>query len=594
MTTFRLIRSIAFSGWLATWLALTSGCLSTRVNWARPDVADPQPVTWTTRHSPFNAVEQRYHQAIQLEVQGCASCVDLFFEVAMATRQHDGPACASCRKRHVHKSALLKLVVAGQRFCRLDPRTGLLIRRDTNEHRIPITHHGFVWDNSHFQQLIPVGDYNTNAMRKLHRRSGVGVPLVVTGRTAEDDRFLPEHAEFAATLQLSVASCREPDRGGQPFIDNVRLELYDPFRIDYTIDSEHPEAIAKDLSAPLAYRLRNDSQSIVENFINPESATGESRLVTVEPYQPGKIPVVLIHGLLSNPYTWVEMINELRAHPGFVDHFQIWVFEYPTGQPFLLSAARLREQLASSRRTFDPEHGDPQLSNAVLVGHSMGGLLAKLQVTSSGDRLWRAVANRPFDQIVMIDDFFEQQLASSFFFEPSPGVSRVIFMATPHRGSAFATRAIGRLGSSLVREPDDRRMAHRQLIVSNPGVFSDEVSERIPTSIDLLEPESQLLQTIGQLPAACHVQMHSIIGNRCCTLLHGRSDGVVPVSSAKESRSITERMVKATHTGVKQHPESIHEVITILQLHLQQAAVMDQVSVDDPTVRIKADSIESI
>ncbi len=48
------------------------------------------------------------------------------------------------------------------------------------------------------------------------------------------------------------------------------------------------------------------------------------------------------------------MINELRAQPGFVDHFQIWVFESPTGQAFLSSAARLREQLATSRRVFDP------------------------------------------------------------------------------------------------------------------------------------------------------------------------------------------------------------------------------------------------
>ncbi len=135
----------------------------------------------------------------------------------------------------------------------------------------------------------------------------------------------------------------------------------------------------------------------------------------------------------------------------------------------------------------------------VLVGHSMGGLIAKLQITRSGDHLWRSIANRPFDQVVM-DDERRIELATAFFFEPSECVSSVIFMATPHRGSNYARRLIGRVGSSLVRTTEAQRQEHDKLVRCNPGVFKQEVRKRIPTSIDLLDPDSSLLKAINELP----------------------------------------------------------------------------------------------
>lgn len=571
MAAFRLFHPIAVAGLLVAGLVCTSGCLSTRVNWADPHFAGTQPQAWTTRHCSFNRIEARYTQALQLEERCNESCVDLFFEVAMATRHHDGPACDTCRRRRLHKSALIRLVVAGQRFCRLDPRNGLLIRREGHEQTIPITHEGFVWGTDRFEELVPVGNYDTNGIRNLYRRRGVGIPLVVASRAPLGEPFLVDQAVFPATLQMYVGPEAEDDGCiSHPLDREIRLELYDPLRKDCTIATEKPEKISKDLSAALAYRLRNDSQNILEDFVRSGSARGEGRLRALEPYQPGKVPVVLIHGLLSSPFTWVEMVNELQNHPGFLDDFQIWAFEYPTGQPFLDSAAGLRRQLRASRQLFDPDGKDPILAETVLIGHSMGGLLAKLQVTKSGDDLWRSVARIPIEQVVVSEEI-RQRAIESFYFEPSPSVSRVIFMATPHRGSAFARSCIGRLGSSLVSESETRKREHAQLIRDNPGVFRPELEERIPTSIDLLEPNSLLLKAISRVPASSRVRMHSVIGSRCCTLLEGRSDGVVPVSSAKESRAITERIVKATHTQVNKHPDAIREVIAILNLHLKES-----------------------
>jgi len=202
----------------------------------------------------------------------------------------------------------------------------------------------------------------------------------------------------------------------------------------------------------------------------------------------------------------------------------------------------------------------------------MGGLVSTAQITSSGDYLWNSISKRRFDD-TRIPSGYRQRLSESFFFEPSPAVSRVVYIGTPHRGSAFAQRLVGRVGSLLVKEPSELTEAHRQLIDNNPDVFTSEFSRRIPTSIDLLEPNSQLLFALRTLPKDCRVQYHSIIGDSCWTPSSGDTDGVVPVSSAQLSGATSEKLVDEKHSKLPQHPEVIAELLAILQQHLQADAI---------------------
>ncbi len=172
----------------------------------------------------------------------------------------------------------------------------------------------------------------------------------------------------------------------------------------------------------------------------------------------------------------------------------------------------------------------------------------------------------------MMDDPARRELSESFFFQPSDLVSRVVFIATPHRGSMYARRLIGKIGASLVQVSEEDRQAHERLMHCNPGVFSKEVSRRIPTSIDLLHPDSDLLMAIEALPVSRRVCLHSIIGDHRGTLFHGRTDGVVPVNSAREHRAVTELVVDSKHTGVNEHPESIEEVLAILYEQRRQVS----------------------
>jgi hypothetical protein len=202
----------------------------------------------------------------------------------------------------------------------------------------------------------------------------------------------------------------------------------------------------------------------------------------------------------------------------------------------------------------------------VLVGHSMGGLISKMQVTYSADALWRSAATRPFETVVT-DPTTRTRLAEAFFFAPSSDIRRVVYIATPHRGSVQAQRIIGRISSALVVERPESRVRHEQVSRDNPGLFREELRSRVPTSIDLLEPDSLVLQATEWLPYGPGVAIHSIIGDDRWSIGEGPSDGVVSVSSARISGVQSELIVDAEHTRVQRQPETVREVISILSKH---------------------------
>jgi pimeloyl-ACP methyl ester carboxylesterase len=336
-----------------------------------------------------------------------------------------------------------------------------------------------------------------------------------------------------------------------------------------TCVANRPVALARDITAPLAYASLGNDREWITDFLQPGTNNAKDGLMMIEPYQPGKIPVLMVHGLLSDPSTWADLANELRAHPDLNDRYQWWAFRYASGEPFLRSAGELRRQLVEVRETYDPQRRDPALSQIVVVGHSMGGLIAKLQVTESGDRLWNSTAKIPLAS-VRTSEQTRQQLQSEYFFRPSSDITRVVFIGTPHQGSVWAQRPVGRIASAMVETPPEREAQFKQVMRDNPGASRNISDGRFPTSIDLLKPSNELLVATAQLPYSDRVRVHSIIGTRRTTWKGEPSDGVVPVSSARLLNVTSEKLVDEVHTDLQRNPESVAEVIRILRIHLAE------------------------
>jgi hypothetical protein len=272
----------------------------------------------------------------------------------------------------------------------------------------------------------------------------------------------------------------------------------------------------------------------------------------------------------------MEMFNDLRSDRLLREHYQYWFYLYPSGQPFWLSAAQFREDLAEMRVVIDPGRRQAALDHMVLVGHSMGGLVSKLQTIESGNDFWTTLSDRPFAEL-KADDEVRQKLAQTFFFEANPSVRRVVTIGTPHRGSHFSNDLTRWLSHKLISMPGKLLQGRRQIVSRNPDYFRDDAPLDVSTSIDSLSPESPLLPVLLEADPGPWVTYHNVVGQvpkddligKLTAKFGSEGDGVVSLESAKLDHAASQIVVPADHTSVHRHPQSILEVRRVLIEHLE-------------------------
>jgi pimeloyl-ACP methyl ester carboxylesterase len=289
-------------------------------------------------------------------------------------------------------------------------------------------------------------------------------------------------------------------------------------------------------------------------------------LDTRRPYERGKVPVVLIHGLWGSPRLWDPMITELEADCALSRRYQFWTFRYASGDSIPYSAHLLRQSLRHARRSFDPDGTDAAFGRMVVVGHSLGGILAKMMVQSSGSRLWQTVCARPIDQVGGPPEDC-QLLQEAFCYKPVPEVRRVVYITTPHRGSPLASSPLRGVGTRLCRRQSRFLDALKNVLASNePGAFAPAMLEQLATSAGELAPGHPLLLGLCDLAIDRSVRSHSIIADFRDPPRPGASDGIVPYSSSHWEGTDSELIVRGLHICLD-HPAVIGEVRRILIEH---------------------------
>jgi len=223
----------------------------------------------------------------------------------------------------------------------------------------------------------------------------------------------------------------------------------------------------------------------------------------------------------------------------------------------------LRTQLRAAVDTLDPQRIEPPLHRIVLAGHSMGGLIAKLQVTYSDELVWSRLADRLLEEIVTTDST-RAFLAETCYFDPSPDVARVILIASPHCGSLYSSAIVGRGVSAFIQPTPQQAQVHQQLMRDNPRTFNPVVERRFPTSIDMLVPSSPLLDAMREMRLRPDVALHTILGVSHPLSLDGPSDGVVSVHSVSHPGCQSVLAVNAHHARVHHRLETSLEILRIL------------------------------
>jgi Alpha/beta hydrolase family len=414
-------------------------------------------------------------------------------------------------------------------------------------------------------------DLKVEGMDHVYRSSGLGVPLIAHRFTDESrepdaqDQFFPREMRFAATAVMVPGGSL---MGGDWRRNPSTIDLLDPFQQRSIAVGTREAHLATDRTTPLALQVARGQLAALEwtglfdsNFERPGL---EAALYMLRPYEPGKIPVVFVHGLFSSPRAWVQTMNELQNTPSIASRYQFWMFMYPTGLPIPGSAARLRQSLTKARETLDPRHSDAAFDRMVLVGHSMGGLLAKMMVQDSQFTLWDAAITIPRDQFKGSPEI-QESLDNVLTFRPLPFVSRVVFIATPHRGSPIADSGFGQAIASLVRRQaaQDARIAEIETL-NGPDVISPELRGRALNAISNLRTDSPILAALDHIPIQSGVRYHSII-----PLIKGTTDtdGVVEYRSSHLDGALSEKIFAGTHIS-QQDPVVTRELDRILQEHL--------------------------
>ncbi len=289
----------------------------------------------------------------------------------------------------------------------------------------------------------------------------------------------------------------------------------------------------------------------------------KSQLILNQPYMPGRIPVVFVHGTFSSPVTWAEMANTLIADPELRSRYQVWTFIYGSGNPLVISAESLRKSLVDTLQKLDPEGRDPALRQMVVVGHSQGGLLTKMVVTDSGDQIWHHFSSKPLES-ADLDDSLKVRARELLFLKPLPFIRRVVFVCTPHRGSYRASGFVRGLTRRLMSLPANIVYEGMEIMkLADPGVFKGLPLGRLPTSLDGMSPKNPVVMALAEIPVADSVKAHSLVAIKGSGEPEGGADGIVSYASAHVDYVESEFVIRGPHTCLNQ-PDTIGEVRRIL------------------------------
>src|SRR5262249_24062520 len=212
--------------------------------------------------------------------------------------------------------------------------------------------------------------------------AGVGAPLVAVGRSENPQ----SHQRYELHKIYAPITALIEFRG-----QRADLRFLDSFQTEQVSLSNRHISIAADFTAPIAVGLTREhpEKQGFSRLMHPEEFVDTGRLIRLQPYDPNRVPVILVHGLGDAPVTWAPMVNTLLGDAAIRRRYQFWVYSYPSGYPYPYSAAAFRRELDAVSHKF------PDRKKVVLIGHSMGGLVCRLLVTDVGDKIWRYFIGKP-------------------------------------------------------------------------------------------------------------------------------------------------------------------------------------------------------
>lgn len=445
--------------------------------------------------------------------------------------------------------------------------------------------------NRPIEQLISTYNLNFSGLRSINRRDGFGAEFALVLPEiprATKTSYIVNPLNYAyknghnpnlhAPRYLAATITAQP-KGAQS-IERIlhhgdfELSTYDPYQYENVKVAQKTYPLAANFSAPYGLWLaqNNLGKAAYLSLIDRDDRLTMPHLYMLEPYNPNKKVIILVHGLASSPEAWVRLTNDIMGDPVLREHYQVWQVFYSTNMPILESRFQIYALLTQAFEKVAPSAAAK--NDAVLVGHSMGGIISRLLV-SNADITQATLAlmnNRQLNRYRNLPIVRQRMVMQQI-----PNINRAIFLATPHRGTDFADRWFTKAARKIIKLPVAFLTAVGDALVDEDPSLK-EIWQQIDRSLiqngpSDLSHQSKFMQLTQDIMPRQNVAFHSIIGNN--TGLDDPlkiNDDIVPYQSAHLKAAQSEKIIRGSHS-IQETPEAVLELRRILRLHLTQLGV---------------------
>jgi pimeloyl-ACP methyl ester carboxylesterase len=445
-------------------------------------------------------------------------------------------------------------------------------------------------------ELVSAYELNFRGLQSINRRDGFGTEFV---------SILPESAETPAAQVNSYSVKQETHTGqnkpqaknnihqarylpvtmvAQPRGNSIKeilqgqafdVQIYNPYEYDKIRVDQKEYPLAANFSAPYGLWLaRTDlAATAYRSLLGREERLIAPQLYMLEPYNPSKRVIIMVHGLASSPEAWIRLTHDVLGDTILREHYQVWQVFYSTNMPILENRYQIHGLVENAFKQVDPQGKALASKDAVLIGHSMGAVIARLLMSNDDFQHSALTDIDPQDrQKVMSIPAVQQR----FTMQALPEIGRMVFLSAPFRGTDYTERWFTRAALKIIRLP---KSFVNSIVTGPQTVKMDQQLLETIHNISLnkiqngpgdLSKKSDFTRLTQNAHIVAALPFHSIIGNNMGDDVpkSEMTDGIVTYNSAHLDGAVSEKIIEGGHS-IQETPEAILELRRILRLHLE-------------------------
>lgn len=442
--------------------------------------------------------------------------------------------------------------------------------------------------NMKLEKFISSYNMNFSGLRAINRRDGFGSDFVAvfpsTDSSSQENKYIlnPLTHDYPKGINPNIHKARylaatiiaQPKKSNATIEDvltnpNFEIKVYDPYSVEKVEIAGKPYSLAANFSAPYGLWLAENNLGAAAylTLIDRDQHLVMPHIYMLEPYNPNKKIIVLVHGLASSPEAWIAVTNDIMGDPVLREHYQVWQVFYSTNMPILESRFQIYALLKQTFGSVNMQ--DAAAKDAVLIGHSMGGIISRLLVSN---------ADISKEELVMMSSRQQTRLrkhpviGERLKMQPISNFDRAIFLAAPHKGTDYADRWFTLAARKIIKLPTTFLTTLADTLTSNDVELKDFVktltNDVIQNGPSDLSKKSKFMELTADIPPQKGLLFHSIMGNITKSQDPNiMTDGIVPYKSAHLDGAVSEKIITGGHS-IQETPEAVLELRRILRQHL--------------------------